>query len=302
MSFVFVIAILVPFFLCVPLLVGLYVYRDARRREMNAPLWTLIAILAPSLMGFLIYLLVRGSHSDLKCPQCGGAVTDRFAVCPRCGARLKAACPHCAATVEPDWRLCPQCAQPLPMAAAGCTPPVRHKDRWIGRILAVVVIVPLVFLLVLFLAFQATNRTGAMNTTYLTPDSYLEAKAGHWTEKQYEEVALWLDSCLSDPDRAYALRYELDHKGEHIIQYLVYYPAAPAQTAIDTDLDTTLLGTELTVHFTTGDEDTDYDLCTVSVYANRAPGLKAQADGVPIEVEVTDVSYNLTLFEILEEP
>lgn len=30
-----------------PLLIGVYVYRDAKRRGMNAALWTLIAILAP---------------------------------------------------------------------------------------------------------------------------------------------------------------------------------------------------------------------------------------------------------------
>ena len=50
-----------------PLLIGVYVYRDAKRRGMNAALWTLIAILAPSLIGFIIYLLVRGNYSNLKC-------------------------------------------------------------------------------------------------------------------------------------------------------------------------------------------------------------------------------------------
>ena len=48
-----------------PLLIGVYVYRDAKRRGMNAALWTLIAILAPSLIGFIIYLLVRGNYSNL---------------------------------------------------------------------------------------------------------------------------------------------------------------------------------------------------------------------------------------------
>ena len=50
-----------------PLLIGVYVYRDAKRRGMNAALWTLIAILAPSLIGFIIYLLVRGNYSTLRC-------------------------------------------------------------------------------------------------------------------------------------------------------------------------------------------------------------------------------------------
>ena len=67
-----------------PLLIGVYVYRDAKRRGMNAALWTLIAILAPSLIGFIIYLLVRGNYSNLKCPSCAATVTDQYVECPKC--------------------------------------------------------------------------------------------------------------------------------------------------------------------------------------------------------------------------
>jgi len=299
MSLIFVIAILIPFFICVPLLIGIYVYRDAKRRAMNAPLWALIAILMPSLLGFLIYLLVRSSHSDLKCPTCGSPVTEQFAVCPQCGTRLKAACPNCAATVEPGWKLCPQCAQPLPQTVSGCTPPVRYKDRWIGKILAAVIIVPIVLLVVLYLTFSFNNGTGAMNTMYLNAEGYLEAKADHWNEKQQQEMQLWLDGCLSAPGHAYALRHETDHEGQHIVQFLIYYPAADPQTAIDTDLEEVLLGTKMIVNFTHSDEITGYNLCPISVYADETPQLEVQANGQPIEVEITDVNYNLTLFEMI---
>ena len=82
-----------------PLLIGVYVYRDAKRRGMNAALWTLIAILAPSLIGFIIYLLVRGNYSNLKCPRCAATVTEQYVVCPKCGAKLKPSCPNCSALV-----------------------------------------------------------------------------------------------------------------------------------------------------------------------------------------------------------
>ena len=49
---IFVIAMVIP------VLIGVYVYRDASDRGMNAVLWTLVAVLAPSLIGFIIYLLV----------------------------------------------------------------------------------------------------------------------------------------------------------------------------------------------------------------------------------------------------
>ena len=84
-----------------PLLIGVYVYRDAKRRGMNAALWTLIAILAPSLIGFIIYLLVRGNYSNLKCPRCAATVTEQYVVCPKCGAKLKPSCPNC---LKPSMR------------------------------------------------------------------------------------------------------------------------------------------------------------------------------------------------------
>ena len=37
-------------------LIGVYVYRDAVKRNMNAVLWTLVSVFAPYLVGFIIYL------------------------------------------------------------------------------------------------------------------------------------------------------------------------------------------------------------------------------------------------------
>lgn len=55
----------VAVFLCIPVFSAVYVYRDANRNRMNAPLWTLLAILAP-MMGLIIYLLVRDDHFNLR--------------------------------------------------------------------------------------------------------------------------------------------------------------------------------------------------------------------------------------------
>ena len=114
--------------LTVPVLVGVYVYRDAASRGMHAALWTLVAVLAPSLIGFIIYLLVRGSYSNLKCPRCNTRVNETFVVCPGCGARLRPGCPNCGTASEPDWKVCPKCAQPLPLMRDDLISPVRPKD------------------------------------------------------------------------------------------------------------------------------------------------------------------------------
>ena len=53
-------------FLCalaIPLLVGILVYRDADKRvDCNPWLWALIAALAPSFVGLIIYLIIRGDY------------------------------------------------------------------------------------------------------------------------------------------------------------------------------------------------------------------------------------------------
>ena len=54
--------------LAIPLLIGILVYRDADKRVDCKPwLWALIAALAPSLVGLIIYLIIRGDY-PLKDP------------------------------------------------------------------------------------------------------------------------------------------------------------------------------------------------------------------------------------------
>jgi len=54
--------------LAIPLVVGILVYRDADKRvDCNPWLWALIAALAPSFVGLIIYLIIRGDF-PLKDP------------------------------------------------------------------------------------------------------------------------------------------------------------------------------------------------------------------------------------------
>lgn len=61
-TFPFILAVVIGF----PIMIGVYVYRDAERRRMNATLWTLVAVFTPGLTGFIIYLLVRGDYPGLR--------------------------------------------------------------------------------------------------------------------------------------------------------------------------------------------------------------------------------------------
>jgi len=92
-----------------------YVYRDAKRRGMNAGLWTLLVlILSPAyfLIGLIIYLLVR-EPLPYNCPQCSTTVTARFNFCPNCKYNLHPACPQCQREVADTDKFCPSCAAEL---------------------------------------------------------------------------------------------------------------------------------------------------------------------------------------------
>jgi hypothetical protein len=61
-----------------------YVYGDARRRNMPAVPWTLVAFLVPNLLGFLLYFVLRKPLAT-PCPQCGQAMTPEQRFCSWCG-------------------------------------------------------------------------------------------------------------------------------------------------------------------------------------------------------------------------
>lgn len=91
----FYLGFVVALFLVLPILIGSYVYRDASRRGMNAALWTLIAALAPSAIGLIIYLVVRSDFNSYECPNCNAPVQEEYSSCPNCGTALKAKCANC---------------------------------------------------------------------------------------------------------------------------------------------------------------------------------------------------------------
>jgi hypothetical protein len=108
---------------CFLLMLG-YVYRDARRRGMNAPLWTLLVlVLSPGsfFIGFIVYFLFR-EPLPYPCPRCNQLVGPRFNFCPSCKCNLHPSCPNCKREVAETDKFCPYCAYEL--RAAQETPPI----------------------------------------------------------------------------------------------------------------------------------------------------------------------------------
>ena len=111
---ILVIPLLMLLLVAVPVLIGLYVYRDSKVRGMNSALWTLVAVLAPGFIGLIIYLVARIDYTGTKCAKCGGNIRPSFAVCPYCGISLKEHCKACGHVLEPGWVKCPECGEEIP--------------------------------------------------------------------------------------------------------------------------------------------------------------------------------------------
>lgn len=283
--------------LAVPVLVGVYVYRDARRRGMNAVLWTLIAIISPALIGFIIYLLVRGSYPDLECPQCGASVTEQFVVCPQCGTQLRPACPSCAGPVEPDWKVCPRCAAPLDEARSHVAPPLRRQDKSLNKILIAVIVVPVALILLIVFGLAAHHRTytGICTLQEITFEEYDQLQP---SETVRIAVSRWLDSIHIQEDRAYALRYDLpgEYDYENEYYFLIYVPAGGQQTDLSFGASGGLFGATLTLDLAR----TGYSgsLFCMKVTAEKPPKPDITLDGKHIRCDVRIVNYNPTIFPI----
>jgi hypothetical protein len=92
-----------------------YVFRDAKRRGMNAGLWTVLVLILSGgyfFIGLIIYLLVR-EPLPYTCPQCAANVNARFNFCPNCKYNLHPACPQCQREVSDTDKFCAYCATEL---------------------------------------------------------------------------------------------------------------------------------------------------------------------------------------------
>jgi len=101
-----------------------YVYRDAKRRGMNAGLWTLLVLLLSGpyvFIGLIVYLLIR-DPLPYTCPQCSSIVSARFIFCPNCKSNLRPACPQCQREVADTDKFCPYCAAQLTPAKPQTAP------------------------------------------------------------------------------------------------------------------------------------------------------------------------------------
>lgn len=228
MSFVITanLLIVLGLFLVLPILIGVYVYRDAASRGMNAPLWTLIAILSPALIGLIIYLIVRSEERALECPSCRASVSESYAVCPSCGTQLKGRCQRCDYPLNASWDHCPQCGETVPQEAK-MPLYTKRKETGLGKILIAVIIIPILMVLLLFMGLMTFRTTTSVTSVGGASGISIENYENH------PEVYHWLKTSQESEEGIYVMSYMNEpssKEGSYYKEYLILYNGASEDT------------------------------------------------------------------------
>jgi hypothetical protein len=100
------------------LLIG-YVSRDVRRRNMQAALWILIAVVMPGGIGAVVYFLLR-QPIMIRCPNCSTELTSGVHFCPQCRFQVAPVCGQCFRGLQTTDAFCPQCGHNVAEDHAPC--------------------------------------------------------------------------------------------------------------------------------------------------------------------------------------
>jgi len=157
-------------YVLIMIIATVFVYKDARKRNMNGGLWGVVAFFGPFLIGVIIYLVCRNPITDLQCSKCGASVEKKDKSCPKCGAGLLINCPKCEFPVQKGWQSCPKCGERFP---EDFSQPIKKYKKESG----VGIIVLIVILAVVCLGFVACALFGSASYSY-TGYSYSGMQVG----------------------------------------------------------------------------------------------------------------------------
>lgn len=216
-------------------LIGIFVYKDAKKRGLNPLLWATIAILVPSCIGLIIYLVIRGEHSVRSCPKCGKNVESVYTACPHCGQMLKSNCPTCGRVLEPMWNVCPNCSSPIPENLKVQNIAQPEKDKGLGKIIAIIIIIP-ILILALFCAmafsiYHFESKEGADIFAYSSQITQIDNS----TRVECSDIDFdkWKSECISNKEKVNILLCHEEIDGDVFTKGIVYCPFEPYEISYD---------------------------------------------------------------------
>lgn len=200
-----------------PVLVGIYVYKDARRRGMNAVLWALLSAFAPGFVGLIIYLLVRTDSSRIRCKSCNNLIKESFAVCPHCGTSLKEHCHTCNNVLESGWANCPQCGTEIPEDQKTLLNIMPKKDKGLKWLLMVLIVIPVLLLSILTASTQI--RIKQLSGLHYFQQGYATVKDAI---AEHPFLKGWIAECDANGKGIYQYRYEDGTTDKNTYRIFIY--------------------------------------------------------------------------------
>jgi len=288
--FIFVAAL----FLVLPILIGVYVYRDAHNRGMNAALWTLIAALAPSGIGLIIYLVVRSDFNSYECPNCKASVLEEYSSCPKCGTSLKAKCSNCGNTIASNWQNCAHCGEPIPSDVMISIIP-RKKDHGLGKILAAVILIPVLIIstLVFGLAsFRSSHPTSVGSVDGMRIEDFSDNKV----------ISDWLKDCDANGTGIYVLEYQYpkdNSSNQNRSNYIVYRNGLSEDVSVAAVGFQNLFKESLRVEYNDSGNPgaTDYHIYQVDYSTTAKVQLEVFVNGQRVDYKLTTATQPLLFID-----
>lgn len=88
------------------ILVALWVYQNAAKSKLSAPIWGIITLFT-NLAGVLWYLIYK--HASGVCAYCGAVQSRGNLYCTFCGKKIGSTCRECGHGLKPTDYYCPKC-------------------------------------------------------------------------------------------------------------------------------------------------------------------------------------------------
>ncbi len=291
-------------FLVIPIMIGIYVYRDANNRGMNAVLWTLISVFSPTFIGLIIYLIVRADHTAMQCPKCQSPVSENYAVCPQCGTQLKGRCQKCNSPVESYWEVCASCGEPVPAESRSTIARVK-KDKGLGWILIAAILIPVLVMSVLAFGLMAYRGTFSTSSIGTVSGMRFEEYSGNRT------IAEWLEESKGSEDGIYVLEHQVTSPDGTNTDYVIYNKGLTSVVDVTAEgMSRSLLrGSALKISYISlsGVPADDYHIYQVNYFTKDIPVLEIFADGEKVHYTLTrtsdPISFNgvIMLKQLAEE-
>lgn len=86
---IYVIIISIVFLIFSKLCISIWVYKDAKSKDLDAVAWMLLVLLFSSILTFLLYILIARKDKTIKCKNCNFYQAKGLSYCGRCGSKIE---------------------------------------------------------------------------------------------------------------------------------------------------------------------------------------------------------------------